>query len=171
MTLSASLMSSEKDDWNTPNCVLFGVREVLGIIGLDPCHNEKSIVDAHCTIDKHQDGLKTAWWDVISSNGSAKTAFVNPPYGGKATLEWAAKIVKEADLGLEIIALVPARTDTRAFQNYYLAKGDALCFWKGRLTFIGAPAPAPFPSAIVYFGHAIGAFRNAFEHFGHVMDL
>ena len=51
--------------------------------------------------------------------------------------------------GTIVVCLVPARTDTKWFQDYCL-KGEVR-FIRGRLTFEGAKNPAPFPSAIVIF--------------------
>lgn len=43
---------------------------------------------------------------------------------------------------------------------------DAVCFWRGRLNFIGAPSGAPFPSALVYFGERVHRFIDAFHGVG-----
>jgi hypothetical protein len=37
---------------------------------------------------------------------------------------------------------------------------DALCFWKGRIKFVGARDPAPFPSLIAYWGNDTDRFKT-----------
>ena len=61
-----------------------------------------------------------------------------------------------------VVALLPARTDTRWWQDYCM-KADVIKFIKGRLKFINRElpsyredddfkvSPAPFPSAVVIF--------------------
>lgn len=75
---------------------------------------------------------------------------MNCPYG-RALPVWANKIVDEAARGCEIIALVPARTDTRWWQLLHGVASSTL-LWRGRIKFRGATAGAPFPSAVFAFG-------------------
>jgi len=48
------------------------------------------------------------------------------------------------------VCLIPARTATAAFHAHCMQAAD-IRLVRGRLTFVGAPAGAPFPSAIVVF--------------------
>lgn len=158
----APLMSSAKtggrDDWETPDCVLERVRRVWPI-ALDPCAPlGRNPVGAKHTFDESTDGLTASWYDY--TNGGEGLVFVNYPYSQKGWLEKCDKS------GCEVIALCPARTDTRAWHS---VTPTAVAFWKGRLTFRGAPAPAPFPSALLYWGRNPGAFRDAFEGVAKVM--
>lgn len=43
---------------------------------------------------------------------------------------------------------------------------DAVCFWRGRLSFVGSPGPAPFASALVYWGENPHRFIDAFHGAG-----
>ena len=61
------------------------------------------------------------------------------------------------------IALVPGRIDTRWFQNH-IGQARSLCFVRSRITFVGAPDPAKFPSVFAYFGR--GHLRAFERHFG-----
>lgn len=83
------------------------------------------------------------WW--------GETVFCNPPYG-KAIAEWVRKCSAEASRKDTIVVmLLPARTDTRWFQQFILNRAEVR-FLKGRLRFEtnGIPGgPAPFPSMIV----------------------
>lgn len=165
-----AVMSSRRMDWETPDDVLECVRMVAPI-DLDPCTTTENPTKARkfiCPGPLHEgnriaagggigvcgDGLALPW------ESDAGLVFVNPPYG-RHLPKWAAKMRLEASGGVEIVALVPARTDTKWFQKH-LSKADAICFWEGRLTFRGAPYPAPFPSALVYFGDRSKAFRRVF---------
>lgn len=183
MSLSAALFTSDAQTWNTPQVV---VDRLLDFdprgIALDPCSNESSIVGAReeWRIERGEDGLARPW----SSTG---VNFCNPPY--EDLLTWARKMAREAALHREIVALIPARTDTVAFQEFILRTCSAICFWKGRMKygagraatpqvslFGGEPAPleegentAPFPSCLPYWGSRPRRFANAFESAGWVV--
>jgi len=152
--VNSALLSSKRMDWNTPECVLEKVRKV-GAIGLDPCSNAHSKVKASAAW--LSGGLEVDW----SGFG---LVYVNPPYG-RDLKAWAEKIATEADRGTEIIALVPARTDTKWFRRLFF-QCACVCLWSGRITFVGAPSPAPFPSAVFYFGSNTEGFCGAFKDAG-----
>jgi hypothetical protein len=61
--------------------------------------------------------------------------------------------------------LLTSRTDTLWFQRD-APSADALLFWGGRLTFLGAPDPAPFPSVLLYWGPRWVSFIAAFNGCG-----
>lgn len=69
--------------------------------------------------------------------------------------------------GRNVIALLPARVDTKWFR--YAWEADALCFWYGRLTFLGAEANAPFPSVFAYWGKHRYRFAAAFADAGKIV--
>jgi site-specific DNA-methyltransferase (adenine-specific) len=73
--------------------------------------------------------------------------FVNPPYG-PGIRKWLER-AGEADLA---VFLLPARVDTRWFHDLVLPHAREIRFIRGRLKFVGAKHPAPFPSMIVVFG-------------------
>jgi hypothetical protein len=156
--VNSALLASKRMDWNTPESFLALVRQV-GPIGLDPCSNAHSKVKASAAW--LSGGLEVDW----SGFG---LVYVNPPYG-RALKDWAEKIAAEADKGTEMIVLVPSRTDTKWFHRLW-SRCNALCLWKGRITFEGAPSPAPFPNAVFYFGDNADQFRDVFEYYGIVID-
>jgi len=163
----APLMSSVRDSWNTPANVLDLVRE-LGPIGLDPCGNADSIVDAaeEWTLERDGDSLVREW---APRGGQRGLIYVNPPYGRQIGA-WVEKC-RRASVhgGGEVVALVPSRTDTAWWNASCVPpQSDAVCFWRGRLTFLGAPHPAPFPSAIVYWGARRFRFAEVFGTSGPV---
>lgn len=131
--MNDALLSSKRMDWQTPPEILALVEKVAPIM-LDPCPPNHIV-----------DGLTTSW---RTNDG---LTYVNPPYGRELG-QWIKKAMVEADNGAEIIMLIPARPDTRYWQDFILPFARAVCFWRGRIKFVGADAPAPFPSAFVYWG-------------------
>lgn len=147
-----ALFSSAKDNWCTPQCVLNWIAP-LGPIECDPCPSSESLVKA-----KHylSDGLAGEW-------PTGGLIYCNPPYG-RSIPAWVDKVVGEHQRGAEIVLLLPARTDTRWFVNLAWSR-PVIALIRGRLRFVGAPASAPFPSALFYFGHRRDLFiRSLSEH-------
>lgn len=150
------MFTSERDDWCTPPAFVEAVRQVFGVIELDPCSNASSDVGARVAWTEEDDGLSRDW----TEHG---TVYVNPPYGD-AIGQWVDKCIESAHY-TDVIALVPSRTDTAWFHRilemaFHIP--TTIGFYKGRLTFKGAPNPAPFPSAVVYWGER-GEFQDVFH--------
>ena len=157
------LMTSGKDDWQTPDKILDCVHDMCAVIGLDPCAgNDTDLAVSNMTID--EDGLSLGW----QKQG---LVYVNPPYSELKL--WVPKVIKEAKEGAEILMLVPARTDTVSFQ-LAMRWCNAVCFVAGRLKYLDKGKPcknsAPFPSAVLYFGSKWLSFANAFGVIGHTVD-
>lgn len=138
--------STGKDDWGTPQDLFDALNKEFGFT-LDPCADDNNHkCDKYYTIE--QDGLAQSW--------AGETVFCNPPYskrGGQA--KWIEKCYTEAEKNkIVVVALLPARTDTKAFHNYILGKAE-IRFIKGRVNFeIHAGengGRAPFPNMIVVF--------------------
>ncbi len=179
MSNIAPLLSSVKQDWRTPAEVIQLVQQV-GPIVLDPCASREEPVCAPTPWQffgpGHIDGLAEPWADWACAGKSralhwvrgaegGRIVYVNPPYG-RALPRWVEKCAREGHInGCEIVLLIPARTDTRAWQTH-VRWADAVCFWRGRMTFVGAPAPAPFPSALVYWGARAERFAEVFAPHG-----
>jgi hypothetical protein len=70
---------------------------------------------------------------------------------------WLRKAHQQSKLGKTIVALMPARTNTRAFHEYVLTCANEIRFIQGRLKYAGRTKQAPFPSVVVIFrgGHGI----------------
>jgi len=79
-----------------------------------------------------------------------KRNWMNPPYG-RDIADWVQKAYEQGLKGKVTVCLIPARPDTRWFQDYVM-KADILHFIKGRLKFNDSKSSAPFPSAIAIFG-------------------
>lgn len=167
MTISAAVMSSARtgtgrDDWCTPSVVLDRVRGIAPIV-LDPCTNGMNPTGAQIFfVGEYDDGLSEDWHTFTFR---PELIYVNAPYSQMA--KWAAKAADEAKGGARIVMLVPARTDT-AWWRAATSEADAVAFWRGRITFVGAPHPAPFPSAIIAYNIGHRALKRAF---GDVADV
>lgn len=160
------MTSSDRPDWRTPAKILDRVTK-FAPIGLDPCaapdvRHHFARTNIREPMDPTEGGLTAKW------HGHG-LVYVNPPYG-KGIDKWMARCAGSQswmDRKMHVIALVPARTDTRWFPWESLS---AVCFVKGRLYFEGAPSPAPFPSAVIYWGNAILKFRSCFSDIGIVLE-
>jgi hypothetical protein len=151
------------DHWNTPEEILERFRK-MDQIGLDPCSNDCSTVDAK--INWSQNGLDRSWvgYGLI---------FCNPPYSKNHYRQWAEKMLQEAKRDQEIGFIVPANFETRAWQKY-LFHCQAICFPDHRISFLdqGKVGESPrFTSVIGYFGHRTQSFILAFQDFGKVVVL
>lgn len=138
--MNVVMYSSKRDDWGTPQS-LFDALNGAFRFTLDPCANYKN----HKCIryyDKNDDGLTKSWKN--------ERVFCNPPYGREIS-KWVKKCYDECTINNAlVVALLPARTDTKWFHQYVLHHAE-IKFIEGRLKFDGGKYPAPFPSMIVYF--------------------
>lgn len=152
---------ADRTDWNTPADVIACVRGAFGgAIDLDPCSNATSLVDARRAYTEEDNGLVLSW--------SGRT-YVNPPFD--RLRNFARKAMNEYRRGgCEVIMLMPSRTDTTAWHDH-VATASAVCFWKGRITFLGAPAPCPFAVAFVYWGKRVDQFSRSFNPRGMVLRI
>ena len=141
MGFSKGMFSSKTDDWATPQQFFNNINKKYNF-DVDVCATP---VNAKCSryFTKKQDGLKQKW------DGKC---WCNPPYGRAIGL-WLEKAYKSSVLGAIVICLVPARTDTKWWNNWAV-KGD-IKFIKGRLKFSDLGKPAAFPSAIIIFKPSI----------------
>lgn len=174
MTAGRSPISVAKE-WCTPPDIVSSVRRVFGGgIGLDPCSNPYSFVNAKVEyrLPDH-DGLKEDWTEA--------TIFVNPPYGSDASrgtriIDWFAKIADAVGVGSSVIALVPVATNTRHWKKYVYPIASAVCFLSApRLRFyingVEDPKGAPMSCAVIYYGSDISRFGEEFRRHGTVVTL
>ena len=151
--MAGHIASAKSVDWATPPHIVRAAHETFGgPPDLDPCSNPKSIVGARRAIQLPEDGLKADW-------SRARSCLLNPPYG-RGIEFWVERAVKAwRDHGTSILLLVPAAVDTRYWQRF-VATADAVTFLRGRLRFIGAPACAPFASAVAFWAGPGGGARR-----------
>ena len=130
--------SSVKQDWATPD-ELYERLDRIYKFDLDVAADA---ANARCEryFDASTDGLAQSWRGRV---------WCNPPYG-RVIGQWTAKAAVEASISATLIVmLVPARTDTAWWHT--AGRTARVEFLRGRLRFKGAPASAPFPSAILYW--------------------
>ena len=172
--LAPLMGEGDRIDWNSPRSVVDLTRKIRGEIGLDPCSNPRSIVGARVSwsIETGHNGLSQSW-------AGYGLVYCNPPYGD-AIVPWINKAAQEAgratqsaslgSFATEIVSLLPARTDTAWFSTLFRS-ARALAFWRGRLTFLGAPDPAPFPSMLPYYGPNPYRFADLFSEYAEIVIL
>ncbi len=162
--------------WGTPLKYIQAVRDVFGgVIDLDPCSNEYSIVNARVEYRlPEQDGLKESW--------NYPTIYVNPPYGidkeqGTTIKNWLAKCAfAHEEYRSEVLALIPVAANTSHWKRYVFTKAYAVCFlYDTRLRFLengcDSGKGAPMACAMVYWGNRYNAFYDVFIDHGAVVDI
>jgi phage N-6-adenine-methyltransferase len=136
------LFSRQRSDWATPPNILKLCKKLAHVeeFDLDPCA-AKNTAKATKFYTEETDGLSQPWHGNV---------FVNPPYG-RAIGAWIEKAIKELNNGnaKSVTFLLPARTDTRWFALAF-DNAEDIYFLQGRITFVGAKYPAPFPSVIIF---------------------
>lgn len=148
--LSPALFSSKTDRWATPQKVFDQLNAKYGPFTLDAaadCDNAK------CSqfLSKEVNGLLQPWAQLAAGGA----VWLNPPYGKTIGL-WVAKAREEADKGVTVVLLLPARTCTRWWHEYiwdgmHPRANTIVQLLKGRLKFGDSKSCAPFPSAVVIF--------------------
>jgi len=162
--------------WCTPPKYVNAIRSFWnGVIELDPCSNEYSIVGA--TVEymlPEKDGLAQEW--------NARTIYVNPPYGadrerGTTIKNWLAKCSQaHIDFGSEVIALIPVAPNTAHWKKYIFGQATSICFlYDTRLRFLerglDVGKGAPMACCLVYWGNDNDRFFEHFLRFGAVVNI
>lgn len=139
------MFSSNKQTWETPRD-LFAILDGMFHFDLDVCA-DKDTAKCKRYFTEEQDGLKQDWEGVC---------WMNPPYN-RHQHKWVKKGIEEVQKGncKQLVVLIPARTETVAWQDYIFPNASNVMFFKGRLKFEGTDNAAPFPSALVIFGKSL----------------
>jgi hypothetical protein len=162
-------------DFNTPPWLLGQIRklDVTYGIGLDPCSNAHSMVQARLAYSVEDDGLAQSW----RGHG---LVFMNPPHSTSPNnIEpWMMKAYNEFITSPpgrwdprtdQFVGLVPAKTDTAWFHDW-AAAFSVRCFLKGRPRFwhkgVETPGPGKFASMLLYQGPCSGRFMSIFQDYG-----
>lgn len=185
--------------WKTPDHIIEATREAFGgPIDLDPCAGRgTSIGTVNFRLPSH-DGLRESW-DVC---GNGTTVWVNHPFGTswvygsevlsvkqlnklktedpyraeiyrrQTSLDWARKVVKEVQMGCEVVWISKAAMGAKALCDVLLPAASAVCHPRGRVAYVRGDGivPAPtFESVVIYLGrrHLVG-FEKAFAKIGSV---
>jgi site-specific DNA-methyltransferase (adenine-specific) len=92
------------------------------------------------------DGIR----DAFKQDWSDLRVWCNPPYGRKEIYKWVERCARGG--ANVVVALLPARTDTRWFHDFiYKKPGVKIRFVKGRIKFSGTAGAGKFPSMVVIF--------------------
>ncbi|MCM1504267.1 MAG: hypothetical protein NC127_03615 [Muribaculum sp.] len=172
-------VNTTSQSWCTPKKYVDSIRRFFGgVISLDPCSNEYSIVQAQTEYSLPEiDGLAESW--------NFKTIYVNPPYGidryrRTSIKNWLAKCVEAyREYGSEIVALIPVAPNTSHWKKYVFGEADAICFlYDTRLRFLvdgrDEGKGAPMACCLIYWGNRIDEFQSNFDSFGatvRIVDL
>ena len=162
-TSKASSKETERthktDCWYSPPDIVELVMQVLGEINLDPCADDGRHISAAEHYTKNDNGLEQPWCGKV---------YMNPPYSHPGV--WMKKLQLEFETGNvdEVIALVPAATDTNWLSP--VLKTQPVCFWKGRIKFLGQDYQPKLSArqshVLVYWGNNWQRFREVFEEYG-----
>ena len=146
---SAVVFSKASDLWRTPPD-LFAALDAEFDFGLDAA-----------ALPDGSDSLCLRWlFDAVRADWAplawGRAIWVNPPYG--KCRQFIAHATAAASRGATVVALVPARTDTRWWFTHVWdgtlhrpRPGVEVRFLKGRLKFSGSANSAPFPSVVLVF--------------------
>lgn len=167
------------DEKYTPQWVLDQIDLHFGGIELDPCWHPNSLVCpmmglglGGCLVRglggvprvvEPKDGLAEMWHELVEPGGR-RPIFVNPPYSNM--VEWAKKVVAEANEGCEIILLTNASVETAWCQDLIWPNATAIVFPRRRLRFVGEVNDNPWPTMLTYFGRRAERFLQAFADEG-----
>lgn len=150
---NALMFSKASDEWSTP-------QDFWDVLNAE----FQFTVDAAARLDNTKCltwlGPDGAFPDALAGDvvwGAGARIWLNPPYSKcREFIEKAADQARR--FRSTVVCLVPSRTDTRWFHFHVWDRdkhrprpGVEVRFVKGRLTFGGAPAGAPFPSVVIVF--------------------
>lgn len=156
-----TLFSSATDKWETPQWFFDKLNAKYGPFDLDVC---ASAENTKCLEwygsgggATYHDGLEVAWSGVIHTPRGTVSGrwlpkcWMNPPYGREIG-KWVKKAYEESTKGCLVVALLPARVDTKWFHDWIYGRPNVeVSFLRGRLKFGNAVNSAPFPSMVVVF--------------------
>jgi phage N-6-adenine-methyltransferase len=137
--MNKALFSSVSTEYETP-WSLFNPLDAMYNFTVDVCATAKN-TKCKKYFSPADNGLAQEWTGVC---------WMNPPYGREVE-PWIKKAYETAMTGAAtVVALLPARTDTKWFHRYIYGKAE-IRFLEGRVNFIreGKSGPATFPSMIV----------------------
>lgn len=128
--------SVEKRDQcaRTPTWLMEEIRDEFHVTNFDPCP---------AGWDGKVDGLKIPWGE------PGDMVYINPPYDDIAP--WLQKACEERKRGVGTVALIPARTHTRWFQEYVFRQANRIRFLEGCIKFQGYKNKCPWGSCLVVY--------------------
>lgn len=158
------MVSSETNEWYTPEDYIFAAKAVLGCIDLDPasCASANKVVGASAYYSKEDNGLEHPWIGRV---------WINPPYADLGP-KFVKKLLEEYETGnvIEAILLVNSHsTDAKWFEPLFL---HTVCFTNHRSRFWNEDGVGGSPthgSLFAYLGPNKDRFALEFGKFGSVL--
>lgn len=159
------MVSSESNEWYTPEDYILAAKAVLGSIDLDPasCASANKVVGATTYFSKEDDGLEHPWIGRV---------WLNPPYANLGP-KFVKKLLEEYGTGnvTEAILLVNSHsTDAKWFEPLFL---HTVCFTNHRSRFWNEDGVGGSPthgSLFAYLGPDKDRFALEFGKFGSVLQ-
>lgn len=147
MKMNNILLKSSSDEWETPQEVFNYLNGVYKFT-LDAASTPQN---AKCAefYTQHQNALIQPWDGRV---------FLNPPYSKGNQYRFIEKAINEVRNNSKceiVVALVPARTDTKLWHDLIFKNASEVIFIKGRLKFLNPNNPnssgnsSTFPSCVV----------------------
>ena len=169
-------VNTSSQSWCTPPKYIQAIKSFWnGVIELDPCSNEYSMVGAKTEFRLPEtDGLMSDW--------DYNTIYVNPPYGadrtrGTTIKNWLAKCAfSHEKFNSDVIALIPVATNTSHWKKYIFGVANAICFLADtRLRFYvdgyEHEKGAPMACCLVYWVNDVTKFITHFSKYGASIDI
>jgi len=151
-TTQKTMFSSNKNNWETPQ-ILFNTLNDLFHFTLDLAASDTN----HKCVKYYTEQTNGLIQDL-----SGERVFCNPPYG-RLMRSFLQKTANDWSLRLNIFScfFIPARTETKALQNFVFPCASGIFFFNKRIIFEidgkpmldkkGRPMPAPFPSMLAFY--------------------
>ena len=142
------MFSSKNMEWETPPELFKTLDREFNFYGDLAANKDNTKCESYWSTVSGGSSLNIDW--CVLAPG--RYLWLNPPYG-KSLKDWVKKCDEEAQDGAKIVALLPARTDTKYFHDHIYRKYE-IRFLKGRIKFLKdgeAQDAAPFPSMLVIF--------------------
>jgi phage N-6-adenine-methyltransferase len=147
--------AAKGDEWETPPDFFEKLNAEFDF-SLDCCASkENHKLPRYFT--KEDNALERCWPGIV---------WMNPPYSRPLFTYFLKKAIYEVTEGAAsiVVALIPASTDTKDWHNLIMPYADEVRFVKGRVSFVGAPGPPRFPSAVVVFRRVtLPTLRRAYQ--------
>ena len=147
------MFSSKTGKWDTPQSLIDDLATVFDW-DLDVCASRPNVCER---FNSEAEPEKYSWH-------LHKLCWINPPYGRQIS-NWVSTARCNRYYGVTTVCLVPARTDTRWWQDN-IPFASQVVFIRGRLKFGNATNSAPFPSAFVVFGEITKRQRDKLASYG-----
>lgn len=156
------ILPAQRNDWCTPPEICSLVYSFFGGIPvLDPCGAQGQALKATRILHvPEDDGLAYDWRGNV---------FCNPPYG-KGVDRWIRKAGDSVPRASSLV-LVPAAVSSNYWHELVFPVAVAICFFRGRITFVGGDHGAGFASAMLFYGDSDlrSRFRQVFSAAGYVV--